>query len=120
MKDIDKILNNLRRQCSRREYCTSDVQKKAEKALEGDKEKAAACHFILIILDGDVSATVKAEEKTVIARNEVALCPRSCYLQSLDVSYIGSNVRNVHTLLQICDLYKFICRFHIDYSTKNW
>ena len=32
MSDSDKILNNLRRQCSRREYCESDVLKKAEKA----------------------------------------------------------------------------------------
>jgi regulatory protein len=40
MTDINKILNNLRRQCSRREYCVSDVLKKAEKALDGDKEKA--------------------------------------------------------------------------------
>ena len=48
MKDIDKILNNLRRQCSRREYCTSDVQKKAEKALDGDPEKAAEGVNILV------------------------------------------------------------------------
>ena len=48
MTDITKILNNLRRQCSRREYCTSDVQKKAEKALEGDKEKAAEILDVLI------------------------------------------------------------------------
>ena len=40
MSDINKILDNLRRQCSRREYCVSDVLAKAEKALEGDKEKA--------------------------------------------------------------------------------
>ena len=40
MTDINKLLNNLRRQCSLREYCTSDVRKKAEKALDGDKEKA--------------------------------------------------------------------------------
>ncbi len=40
MGDSAKILDNLRRQCSRREYCTSDVLKKAEKALDGDKEKA--------------------------------------------------------------------------------
>ena len=40
MTDINKLLNNLRRQCSRREYCTSDVLKKAEKALEGDSQKA--------------------------------------------------------------------------------
>ena len=40
MSDINKILDNLRRQCSRREYCTSDVLKKAENALEGDRDKA--------------------------------------------------------------------------------
>lgn len=40
MSDINNILDNLRRQCSRREYCTSDVLKKAEKALEGDRDKA--------------------------------------------------------------------------------
>ena len=40
MSDINKILDNLRRQCSRREYCVSYVLAKAEKALEGDKEKA--------------------------------------------------------------------------------
>lgn len=33
-------MNNLRRQCSRREYCTSDILKKAEKALDGDEQKA--------------------------------------------------------------------------------
>ena len=40
MTDSTKILNNLRRQCSRREYCTCDVLKKALKALEGDREEA--------------------------------------------------------------------------------
>ena len=40
MKDIAKILDNLRRQCSRREYCTSDVLSKALKGLEGDREAA--------------------------------------------------------------------------------
>lgn len=40
MKDTAKILDNLRRQCSRREYCTSDVFAKAMKGLEGDKEAA--------------------------------------------------------------------------------
>lgn len=40
MNDINKILDNLRRQCSRREYCSSDILKKAEKTLEGDKERA--------------------------------------------------------------------------------
>lgn len=40
MSDINKILDNLRRQCSRREYCRSDVFKKAGKALDGDREAA--------------------------------------------------------------------------------
>jgi regulatory protein len=48
MTDINKILNNLRRQCSRREYCTADVLKKAEKALDGDKEKASEVVKILV------------------------------------------------------------------------
>ena len=48
MADVTNILNNLRRQCSRREYCTSDVLKKAEKALEGDRDKAAELVKILV------------------------------------------------------------------------
>ena len=48
MADVTKILNNLRRQCSRREYCTSDLLKKAEKALEGDRDKAAEVVKILV------------------------------------------------------------------------
>ena len=38
--EADRVLNNLRRQCSRREYCSRDVLKKAEKALDGDREQA--------------------------------------------------------------------------------
>ena len=38
--DSNKILDNLRRQCSRREYCTSDVLAKALKGLDGDREAA--------------------------------------------------------------------------------
>ena len=40
MNNVNKVLDNLRRQCSRREYCESDVLNKAEKALDGDKEQA--------------------------------------------------------------------------------
>ena len=70
MKDIDKILNNLRRQCSRREYCTSDVQKKAEKALEGDKEKAAEVVNILVAekyVDDQRYCEAYAREKSSIS-----------------------------------------------------
>lgn len=45
---MNKILDNLRRQCSRREYCTSDVLKKAEKAMEGDRDKAREVVRILV------------------------------------------------------------------------
>ena len=48
MTDIIKILNNLRRPCSRREYCVSDVMKKAEKALEGNREKATEVVQMLV------------------------------------------------------------------------
>ena len=36
-----KVLERLQRQCSRMEYCTSDVRRKALKALEGDAEAAS-------------------------------------------------------------------------------
>ncbi len=37
---VQKILSRLRNQCSRREYCVSDVREKALKALEGDVDAA--------------------------------------------------------------------------------
>lgn len=40
MGDVAKVLDNLRRQCSRREYCTADVFRKAQKALDGDEKQA--------------------------------------------------------------------------------
>ena len=49
MGDKGKVLDNLRRQCSRREYCTADVMKKAEKALEGDVEQA--CEVVRILVE---------------------------------------------------------------------
>lgn len=70
MKDIAQILNNLRRQCSRREYCTSDVQKKAEKALDGDKEKAAEVVNILVAekyVDDQRYCEAYAREKSSIS-----------------------------------------------------
>lgn len=38
---VKKVLSSLQRQCSRRECCSSDVYKKALKALDGDVEAAA-------------------------------------------------------------------------------
>ena len=69
MSEISKILDNLRRQCSRREYCTSDVLKKAEKALEGDKEKAMQVVATLVeekFVDDLRYASAYAREKSAI------------------------------------------------------
>ena len=37
---VKKTLSSLQRQCSRREYCSSDIYRKALKALDGDEEAA--------------------------------------------------------------------------------
>lgn len=39
-EDIIKVIDRLRNLCSRREYCSSDILKKALTALEGDREAA--------------------------------------------------------------------------------
>ena len=54
------MLNNLRRQCSRREYCSRDVLKKAEKALDGDREQAMKILGTLVA-DGYVDDSRYAE-----------------------------------------------------------
>lgn len=41
MADEKKILDRLQRQCSKAEYCSSDIFRKALKALDGDREAAA-------------------------------------------------------------------------------
>ena len=40
MGDRNKVLDKLRRLCSRREYCSSDILKKASAALDGDMDTA--------------------------------------------------------------------------------
>lgn len=45
---IVKVTDRLRGQCSRREYCVSDVYKKALKALEGDAEAARQVVYSLV------------------------------------------------------------------------
>lgn len=39
--EMDKVVDRLRRLCSRREYCRADIVRKAADALDGDKVKAA-------------------------------------------------------------------------------
>lgn len=45
---IVKVTDRLRGQCSRREYCVSDVYKKALKALEGDADAARQVVYSLV------------------------------------------------------------------------
>ena len=68
--DNTRILNNLRRQCSRREYCTKDVLTKAEKALEGNREEAQKILQTLIeekYVDDLRYAEAYARDKSAIA-----------------------------------------------------
>ena len=67
---ITKVLDNLRRQCSRREYCTSDILKKAEKALDGDKDAAEKVLQNLVkekYVDNLRYASAYAREKSAIS-----------------------------------------------------
>ncbi len=48
MKDHQKVADRLRGLCSRREYCRSDVMKKAVAALDGDQSEAARIVDILV------------------------------------------------------------------------
>ena len=70
MADKNKILDNLRRQCSRREYCSKDILAKAEKALEGTREEA--CSILETLkeekyVDDRRYAEAYAREKSAIA-----------------------------------------------------
>ena len=40
MEEYSKVLDRLQTQCSKREYCSSDVYRKALKAFDGDREMA--------------------------------------------------------------------------------
>ena len=44
----DKLLSSLQALCSRKEYCSSDMYKKALKGLEGDEEAAAQMLSLLV------------------------------------------------------------------------
>lgn len=46
--DALKVLDKLRRLCSRREYCTSDILKKAAEALDGDHNRAEEILQVLV------------------------------------------------------------------------
>ena len=67
---VEKITDNLRRQCSRREYCSSDIYNKALKALDGDGRKAAQVLQTLIeerYVDDQRYSSAYAREKSSIS-----------------------------------------------------
>lgn len=66
----DKILDKLRRQCSRREYCSADILKKACEALDGDRNGAQEILDALIsekYVDDLRYATAYARDKAMIS-----------------------------------------------------
>ena len=68
--EVQKLTDRLRRLCSRREYCMSDILKKAVTALEGDKEAAQTVLDVLVsekYVDDLRYATAYAREKAMIS-----------------------------------------------------
>ena len=68
--DVQKLIDRLRRMCSRREYCMSDILKKAATALDGDRDAAAKVLDVLVsekYVDDLRYATAYAREKAMIA-----------------------------------------------------
>ena len=62
-----KVLERLQRQCARMEYCSSDIYRKALKAMEGDAEAAARIVASLVedkFVDDLRYATAFAREKS--------------------------------------------------------
>ena len=65
-----KVLDRMRRLCSRREYCCSDILKKAADALEGDRGKAQEVLDVLLkerYVDDFRYASAYARDKASIA-----------------------------------------------------
>ena len=64
-----KVLERLQRQCARMEYCTSDIRRKALKAMEGDAEAAARIVASLVrdrFVDDRRYAAAFAREKSAL------------------------------------------------------
>ena len=67
---MEKALDKMRRLCSRREYCISDIRSKLMKELDGETEKAETALRILIdekYVDDLRYATAFARDKAAIA-----------------------------------------------------
>ena len=68
--EVRKVTDRLRRLCSRREYCSSDILKKAAAYLEGDKEVAEKILQTLVTekyVDDFRFASAYAREKAMIS-----------------------------------------------------
>ena len=69
-QDMIRLTDRLRRLCSRREYCSSDILKKAAAALEGNTEGAQKILDILVsekYIDDLRYASAYAREKAMIS-----------------------------------------------------
>jgi regulatory protein len=67
MEDYSKVLDRLQAQCSKREYCSSDILRKGLTAFEGDREQATKLLESLIqdrFVDDLRYATAFAREKS--------------------------------------------------------
>ena len=67
MEDYSKVLDRLQAQCSKREYCSSDIMRKAMTAFDGDREQAAKLLDSLVqdkFVDDARYATAFAREKS--------------------------------------------------------
>ena len=69
-EEIGKVLDRLRRQCSRREYCSSDILRKAAEALGKDSDAASEVLRVLVeerYVDDLRYASAFARDKSSIA-----------------------------------------------------
>lgn len=69
-EEIGKVLDRLRRQCSRREYCSSDILRKAAEALGKDYDAASEVLRVLVeerYVDDLRYASAFARDKSSIA-----------------------------------------------------
>lgn len=69
-KDMARVTDRMRRLCSRREYCRSDIMSKVVDALDGDREQAAKIVETLVnekYIDDLRYASAFARDKSSIA-----------------------------------------------------
>lgn len=68
--DQAKVLDRLRRLCSKREYCCSDILRKASESLGGDREAAEAVLAVLVgerYVDDRRYASAFARDKSALS-----------------------------------------------------